>query len=629
MCGICGYIHFDRTKAVREEVVEAMADTLVHRGPDDSGTFVKGNVGLGHRRLSIIDLTTGHQPMFNEDGSVAIVYNGEIYNFRELKDRLEERGHTFSTHSDTEVIVHAYEEYGEECLEKFNGMFAFCIWDGRRDRLFLARDRFGKKPLYYGTFNNQFMFASEVKALLKHPDVIREIDMVSVSKYLAYDYVPVPRSIFKNIFKVKPGHWLTVESGRIRTGAYWDLTFTHVREFDPRAAGETLVRLLKKAVEARLVSDVPLGVFLSGGIDSSCVVAMMAELMDPKDIKTFSIGFREGGYDESSSARLVASRFNTDHHEQIVRPGAMLEVLPRVVDALDEPHADSSIIPTYIVSNFTRRYVTVALGGDGGDELFAGYNSFLAHLLSLYYEALPRALRSFCRAFSSRILPVPAEPTNFLFRMRRFLKDADMPKAVRHQLWLSSFPPELQARVFADPGKVKREAFELYSEAREYFATVEGEDPLDRVTYLLVKTYMTDDILTKVDRASMANSLEVRAPFLDRDFAEFAASIPSRFKVRHFTKKWILKEAFKDRLPREILHKPKHGFAVPIGMWLKDDLKGMVLDAFRKDKIEREGIFDSRVISEMVARFLSNKGYTEREIWPLFMFELWYNKWMK
>lgn len=629
MCGICGYIHLDRTKQVSADILTAMADTIRPRGPDDAGVYAKGPVALGHRRLSIIDLSTGHQPMSNEDGSLTIVYNGEIYNFQDLKADLEKRGHAFRTHSDTEVVIHAYEEYGESCLDRFNGMFAFALWDAKRELLFLARDRFGKKPLYYACFDNQFIFGSELKAVLKHPSVRRRIDLASVSKYLAYEYVPSPHSIFRDIYKLEAGSKLVLKGGQRTVSRFWDISFERSRPFDPEEAKRRLVELLKESVRKRLVSDVPLGVFLSGGIDSSSVVAMMADLMDPQAIKTFSVGFREKSYDESSDARLVASHFGTDHHEEMLDPSTMLEVLPKIIDLLDEPFADSSIIPTYLVSRFTRRSVTVALGGDGGDELFLGYPSFLAHRINSVFSFIPDALKRAPVEALTGVLPPSHAYMSMHFKAMRFARGLRYPESVRHQAWIGSFTPDEQERLFLPGSGLSYAPGDIYAPTGSFYERVRDLDPLDRAIYIYAKTYMTDDILTKVDRASMANSLEVRAPFLDADFAAYAATIPPAFKLRNFQTKWILKEAMKDRLPASIIAKKKQGFAVPVAKWLKEDLKDLLMAAFDKKKIDREGIFSYDYIKVMLREYLEGRKDLRKEIWALFMFEMWYDKWMR
>jgi len=621
MCGICGFIHFDGLRSASENILRAMTDTLAHRGPDDAGYYLGRGAALGHRRLSIIDLKTGHQPIFNEDKTLVIVYNGEVYNFPELKEALVKKGHRFSTHSDTEVILHAYEEYGEDCVNRFNGMFAFAIWDEKVRKLFMARDRFGKKPLYYAVFDNQFIFGSELKALLKHPSVKREISPEALSKYLAYEYVPSPLSILKNVKKLEAGSKISVANGSVgNTAYYWDLPSGRTHCTDVVEAESRLLVLLKESVKKRLISDVPLGVFLSGGIDSSAVVSLMAELTDPSRIKTFSVGFGEKSYDESSDARLVARHFGTDHHEEILGPEKMLEVFPKVLDQLDEPFADSSIIPTYLVSQFTRKHVKVALGGDGGDELFMGYPSFLAHKINSRLGMLPPV---FAKGFLDIL-----SGSNTSSKLGRFARGLDFPEDVRHQAWIGSLTPKEQKALFLSKSGVSHDPMSVYDITRDHYHRSGHTDPLDKAMYIYIKTYMTDDILAKVDRASMANSLEVRAPFLDTEFAEFAAGLPSSFKMRGLSTKWILKKALSKRLPARTLSKRKQGFAVPVAKWLRGDLRGLLMDAFNDAKIRREGIFDPLAIKNLVKDFTEGRKDLRKEIWVLFMFEMWYDRWM-
>lgn len=628
MCGICGYVHLDSAGRASADILAGMMATLAPRGPDDAGTYVTGPAALGHRRLSIIDLATGHQPMANEDGSLVIVYNGEIYNFPELRETLEKQGHRFRTHADTEVVLHAYEQYGAACLERFNGMFAFAVWDARKRSLFMARDRFGKKPLYYGVFGGQFIFGSELKAVLRHPAVTRRIDRSAVSRYLAYEYIPAPQTIFDGISKLEAGTSLCLERGAVQTARYWDIGFDHAPSFDLEEAKRRIPDLLRESVRKRLISDVPLGVFLSGGIDSSSIVAMMAELRDPGTIKTFSVGFREKGYDESSDARLVARHFGTDHHEEILDPRTMLEVLPRIVAVLDEPFADSSIIPTYLVSRFTRRTVTVALGGDGGDELFCGYPSFRAHALARALAFLPDRLKEAPLGLLAGMAPPAGKYASVRSKMTRFMRGFGYPDAVRHQVWTGSFAPREQERLFLPAPGFDPDPLAVYAPTRRYAEDACRLDPLDRAAYLCLKTYLPDDILTKVDRASMANSLEVRAPFLDSAFAAYAASIPPAYKLRGATAKWILKESMRSRLPAPILDKKKQGFAVPVGAWLRSDLRELLAAAFDKKKIDSEGIFSYDYIRSMLRDYLEGRRDLRKEIWALFMFEMWHDAWM-
>jgi asparagine synthase (glutamine-hydrolysing) len=628
VCGICGYIHLDKSKRPSEEVLKSMMSTLDRRGPDEEGAYIKDGVALGHRRLSIIDLKTGRQPITNEDGSVIIICNGEIYNFPELKARLERRGHLFKTHSDTEAIVHSYEEYGEDCLKYFNGMFSFAIWDIKKQQLFLARDRFGKKPLYYAVFDNQFIFGSELKALLKHPSVKKEMDMGALSKYLAYEYVPSPYSIFKNINKLEAGSKLVLEGSGYRTGRWWNIDFARNASFDLKAAEEELLVRLKESVRKRLVSDVPLGVFLSGGVDSSAVVSMMAALMDPRDIKTFSIGFREKAFDESGDARRVAEYFGTDHRQEILGPNAMLDVFPEILDLLDEPFADSSIIPTFIVSRFTRKFVKVALGGDGGDELFSGYPSFRANRLERYLRFLPGVVKRLPLKVLASMAPASCDSSGIRLKAKRFLRGLSFPERCRQQAWIGTFTPEEQKSLFLKGRLKESELSGVYGPTEKFYEEAAGLDPMDKVMYIYLKTYMSDDILVKVDRASMANSLEVRAPFLDTDFAAFAANIPASCKLKGRVSKWILKDALKAKLPEQTLRKGKRGFAVPVAKWLREDLKGLLNDAFNKTKIEKEGIFDYNYIKRLADSFERGKADVCKEIWALFMFENWYDRWM-
>jgi len=626
MCGIAGYLNLDNSKILSHEILARMMDAIIHRGPDESGEYVKGPLALGHRRLSIIDLATGRQPMASEDGRLTIIYNGEIYNFLELKEELEKKGHKFVTHSDTEVILHAYEEYGVDLLSKLNGMFSFALWDESEKRLFLARDRFGKKPLYYAVFGSQFIFGSELKAILEHPAVHREIDRDALRQYLAYEYIPAPKSIFKNIYKLEEGSYMIVQNGNILPARrYWDLDIAHSKGFSVEDAKSKLYTLLKDAVKRRLISDVPLGVFLSGGIDSSTVVALMAELMDPKDIKTFSIGFSEKSFDESSDARAVASYFGTDHHEEVVGPETMLSVLPKITDMLDEPFADSSIIPTYLVSRFTRKTVTVALGGDGGDELFLGYPSFLAHKMHNQTAFIPAPLKRLLLNCAGAMIPHSDRYMSLSCKVKRFARGLGFPEDIRHQVWIGAITPQEQNHLFAEKGVSN----DIYARTAELYKKVRSLDPLDRAIYLYIHTYLTGDILTKVDRASMATSLEVRAPFLDVNVAEFAATIPPEYKLKGSTTKWILKEAFKDKLPLETINKRKQGFAVPVAKWLREDLKEIFLDTIAPEKIRREGIFDPKAITSLKNRFFANKEDMRKEIWALFVFEKWYDRWMR
>jgi len=630
MCGICGYFYLDGSRPASKAVVAAMAASLSHRGPDADGLFVKGPVALGHRRLSIIDLETGDQPMFNEAGSVAVVQNGEIYNFQDLRHDLERKGHTFSTRSDTEVILHAYEEYGESCVEKLDGMFGFVLWDMTARKLFLARDRYGKKPLYYSAVDGQFIFGSEPKALFRHPAVRRTIDKSALSEYLAYDYVPSPGTIFKDIYRLEAGTALSVSRSGIRKRKYWDPSFDIQSGWsrDLTGCAERLTRLFREATRKRLISDVPLGVFLSGGIDSSAVVASMAALRPSREIKTFSIGFDESSYDESSSARAVADHFATEHHQKTLHPKLMLEVLPEIVDILDEPFADSSIIPTYLVSRYTRDFVKVALGGDGGDELFMGYPSFVAHTLAVYIDRFPSSAKKLLM-YIAPLLNGSSDQLSVRFRLQRFLKGLPFDGALRHQAWIGTFAPAQQEALLSPIKRsISLDPADVYSSSVKHIERVRHLNVFDQIIYLYMKTYMTDDILAKVDRASMASGLEVRAPFLDTEFSSFANTIPHTLKLKGLSGKFILKQALRGTVPDGVLKKKKHGFAVPVSRWFRNELKDSLIRTLDKRKIEREGLFNADFIDLIVKEHISGRKDHGREIWSLFIFELWYNKWV-
>lgn len=625
MCGIAGFItKHDLTDTEKRGIVTKMNDAIRHRGPDEDGYFVEGPYALGMRRLSIIDLSTGRQPIFNEDGSIGIVFNGEIYNYPELTADLLKKGHRFKTQSDTETVVHLYEEYGADCLAQMNGMFAMAIFDKRKNQVLFAVDRTGKKPLYYSLQNGHFIFGSEIKALLAHPAYQKELDINSLSQYLAHEYVPAPSSIMKNTRKLEPGHYFVLDvhefSDYPKTLPYWDLKFEPKFDLSEEEYGERLHDLLKNAVRRRLMSEVPLGVFLSGGVDSSSIVAMMAELMPPKNIKSFSIAFEDKTFDESSYARQVAQFFGTDHREEILSPKVMLDIFPAVAQALDEPFADSSIIPTYLLSRFTRKHVTVALGGDGGDELFAGYDTFPAHQLAKYYEKVPRLLhRAIHKA--AQLLPVSTDNISFDFKVKKFLAGMDHPKEVRNQVWLGTFSPEAQRALMFSKHDFTYER--IYAQAIAAQHDSPAHAYIDHVIYSYFKTYLFNDILVKVDRASMANSLEVRAPFLDVEMIEFANRVPAHLKIKGIKTKYILKKALTKKLPMNIIERPKKGFGVPISGWFKKELKPMLLDEFNSDKIRREGLFDPTVIQRLLNEHFDGKKDNRKEIWTLLMFQLW------
>jgi asparagine synthase (glutamine-hydrolysing) len=638
MCGIAGLVNV-HNDPVEESVVRGMTDRMRHRGPDDGGVQIVSGpaasglcAGLGHRRLSIIDLSPlGHQPMANEDRTVWITFNGEIYNYKTLRNDLISKGHRFRSESDTEVIIHGYEEYKEKICEKINGMFAFGIWDARAGSLLLARDRFGKKPLYYRHAERGFSFASELKSFLSVPGFRPQLDLRSLSRYLAYEYVPVPHSIYKGVNKLPPGSFLVFNGTYPVISRYWDISFD-VRSAVTMSMADaegTLLELLKKSVEKRLMSDVALGAFLSGGIDSSAVVALMTEIIDPRLVKTFSIGFEDKSFDESHYARTIAKQFGTDHHEKTFTVTDMFNILPHVWDFLDEPFADASILPTYMLSLFTRETVTVALGGDGGDELFAGYDPFLAHRLANAYTSFVPGW--FTHAIVSPVisaLPVSTRNMSLDFRMKQFLKGVAFPPSVRNQVWLGAFPQYQQKLLFSRDARESLGGFDVYEDIRDSLKGRTFRDWVDEITFMYERFYLGEDILTKVDRASMAVSLEVRTPFLDREFSEFANGLPSRFKLRGLTRKFILKKALERKLPKEIIYRKKKGFGIPLTKWLRYDLRPMLEDLFSQERIQQEGLFDGAYVRTLMNDHFDGRRDNRKQLWTLLMFEQWKDRYL-
>jgi asparagine synthase (glutamine-hydrolysing) len=619
MCGIAGIYNFKSLEPVTPGLVKAMTDTLVHRGPDDEGFYISGPLGLGHRRLSIIDLEGGHQPIANEDGTVWVVFNGEIYNFGELHEYLVKKGHAFKTRSDTEVIVHLYEEEGEKCFEKLRGMFAIAIWDGPNRKLVLARDRVGKKPLFYFCDGSRIAFASEIKAILELPNVSRDIDPEAVADYFSFLYIPAPKSILKSIRKVLPGHYCVASDKGIREVQYWDISFAHTIELTEEEWCEKLLDTLSEAVRIRLISDVPLGAFLSGGVDSSSVVALMAHLTN-KSVATCSIGFEEKEFNELEYAREIASEFKTDHHEQIVRPDAV-GIVEKLVWHYDEPFGDSSAIPTYYVSQVARERVTVALAGDGGDENFAGYRRYYFDRRENMMRAmLPQAIREPLFGTLASLYP-KADWAPRVFRGKATFENLARSPIEAYFRSVSAFHTELKAKVLHQDLLSQLNGYDSLDIFRHYYHKADTEDPLSRIQYVDIKMYLTDDILVKVDRASMAHSLEVRAPILDHKLMELAASMPSTMKLRGMNGKYIFKRALKQLLPKAVLHRRKMGFAVPLARWFRSDLKelahSVIFGRFG------EGIVNEPTIKSLWQEHQSGLRDRSTELWTLLMFRLW------
>ncbi len=635
MCGISGLINFNGAPVDRQ-LLKAMTNTLTHRGPDDEGYYISGrpgngngknsgHAGLGHRRLSIIDLSTGHQPMTNENSTVWIVFNGEIYNYPHLKKILEDKGHRFGTNSDTEVIIHGYEEWGEDCVKHLRGMFAFAIWDENQNSMFLARDRLGIKPLYYYADTSKFVFGSEVKAILRHPGVKREIEPKALYGYLCLMYVPAPDSIFKNIHKLLPGHTITVKNGKIARRKYWDIDFSKTEQLSEAQWCEQIVLKLKESTGIRMISDVPLGAFLSGGVDSSAVVAMMSSLQD-NPVLTSSIGFGEEKFNELPYAREIAKKYDTDHHETIVTPDAA-HILEKLVWHFDEPFGDSSAIPTYYVSKAARKKVTVSLSGDGGDENFAGYRRY-------YFDRLENRLRSVFPDFFrkniigaiARIYP-KADWLPRIFRAKTLLTNLSLDPVqgfYNSMSWLQGVKKNILRPDLAE----SLNEYEPVSVFKEYYNQAQTSDPLSRIQYIDIKTYLVDDILTKVDRASMANSLEVRVPLLDHEFMELAASIPSSLKLNGKKTKYILKKAMEPFLPHNCLYRKKMGFSIPLSMWLKKDLKPVFEDNVFGTNSFISGYLNKREVQSLWKKHLDNLRDYSSELWSILFLEIWGRKWI-
>src|SRR5579864_4771723 len=621
VCGICGVAGGDPGHG--RELVASMCSAMVHRGPDDEGTIQVDGVTLGMRRLSIIDLEGGRQPIHNEDSSVWVVQNGEIYNHLELRDVLIAKGHTFYTESDTEVLVHGYEEWGEDLVARLNGMFAFALLDRHRAALFLARDRMGIKPLHYAIDGRRLVFASELKALLCDPTLRKGIDPVALEEYLENEFVPSPRSIVVGVEKLQPGHAMTwsLRDGSPRLNRYWapNLNFDgHSLDRSLDAECDELRAVLRESVRKELISDVPLGVFLSGGIDSSAVTAMMTQLGG--DVKSFSVGFAERSFDETGHAREVARHLGTDHHELTLEPPMLLDLIPRLPALLDEPLGDASIIPTYLLSAFTRQHVKVALGGDGGDELFAGYPTLQAHRLAGYYLRAPRVVRRGLVEPVVRRLPVSRDNLSFDFRAKRFVSGAGYPVAERHQRWMGSFAPEERVAVLSR--EVRSEV------SRGGGVGVSGEDgegdPLNRVLLLDMRLYLENDILVKLDRASMMASLEGRVPLLNNDLVAYALRLPLDMKLRGLRSKFLLKRALRGLLPERILNRPKKGFGIPVAEWFRGPLQAQMLEVLSEERMARQGIFEPGPVRGLIEEHLEGRRDNRKQLWTLFAFQLWH-----
>ncbi len=618
MCGICGLFDFHDQRTPSPDLLRRMTDTIVHRGPDDDGIYTGPGIGLGFRRLSIIDVAGGHQPIANEDETIWVMLNGEIYNYQELRSDLLSKGHRFNTHSDTESIVHLYEQYGEDCFRRLRGMFAIALWDSRERKLLLARDRVGKKPLFYSSRNNRLVFGSELKCLLAAGGLSREIDPQALSDYFSFGYIPAPKTIYREARKVLPGHYLVASADGIKECSYWSLSFGEVEERSEEYWCEAIRHSVCEATRIRLMSDVPLGAFLSGGIDSSSIVATMSSLMK-RPVTTCSIGFKEQEYNEADFARELAKKFGADHHEQIVEPNAV-EILKKLAWHYDEPFADSSAIPTYYVSWVARQSVTVALGGDGGDESFAGYRRY-------YFDQLENRLRSH---FPSRIrrsvfgpfgrMYPPLAWAPRVFRARATLQSLSREPLEGYFNSISIFRPDEKPHLLSDDFRASLKDYDSIGVLEPYYREAGTDDLLSRIQYVDIKTYLPDDILAKVDRASMAVSLEVRAPLLDHVLLELVARIPSKLKLRGTTGKYIFKKAMSSILPPETLSRRKQGFAVPLARWFRKELHDLAREAlFSKD----DPMLNRNYLQKIWKEHQSGTHDRSSHLWAVLMYRQW------
>ena len=636
MCGICGILNLALEPAAHRARIDRMSERLTHRGPDSHGKFELPYLALAIRRLSIIDLQTGDQPLSNETDDVTLVFNGEIYNYRELRQGLVERGHRFKTHSDGEVIVHLYEEMGPEFVRELNGMFAIALWDEGAKRLVLARDRAGEKPLYYWQGDRTLVFGSEVKALLEYPGISRELDPDALPQYFLYGYFPTPRSVFRDIRKLPAAHILIAEGGRTKIKSYWRMQeylrppgLSRFTSQDEQTMEEDLRVRLREAAISRLVSDVPLGVFLSGGVDSSTLVALMSELT-PGNVNTFSVTFPERSFNEEPYAEFVARHFRTRHHVVRADEPAMREALQKLADHLDEPVADPAVVPTFLLSRFARTEIKVALSGEGSDELFGGYPTYLGAQLAQYYLRLPPLLRRQVFDRLKRFLPVSSTAVPKGLFLRRFLTHAERDPAERHEIWFGMFSPAELDQVFAPNWRgPKPPSATVFQPLARVLEGARFDDTLAEMLYLDFRLYLEDNLLVKIDRASMACSLELRTPFLDHRLVQFAAGLPASLKVRRFELKYLLKRAVEKWLPRKIVYRPKRGFSVPIARWMRKELRPLLDETMREEKLKRDGLLDATFVRRLLEEHWTERADHRKTLWTLLCFQLWYDRWAK
>lgn len=620
MCGICGFNWSNGS------LVKDMTNIMIHRGPDQQGCFVDDEISLGHSRLSIIDLSEkGKQPMENEDGSIRIVYNGEIYNFKELREILEKEGHKFFSDTDTEVIIHAYEQWGEECVERLRGMFAFAIWDAQNKQFFLARDRVGIKPLYYYLDSGKFMFASEIKAILLNPAVKREVNYRALYYFMGYEYVPTPLTLFDGIIKLPPAHTLLFKDSKIKLTRYWDLYFSKDNGNEAHLLDQ-IYNKLQESVRLRLISDVPLGAFLSGGIDSSAIVGMMSQMLDGP-VKTFTIGYEDESYSELEYARQVADYFGTDHKEIIVDPGSV-EYFEKSIWYLDEPMTDLSLIPAYLFCREAKKYVTVCLSGEGGDEVFLGYDRFVASKMDQYYRIIPEMLRKNIISRIVGMLPPQPQKKGAINVVKRFIEGSDLPLEGWHMRWQYFSNENEEKMLYKGPLGYVSENINPFEHINSYYLSCNLKDRVAREQYMEMRSFLVDNVLVKVDRMSMANALEVRVPYLDYKFLEFCATIPGNLKLKGLTTKYIFKKSMLKLLPKNIVYRKKQGFSFPIKNWLRNELKEYMMDLLYNSEIIKEN-FDSYQLNKMVEQHLKGTQNHSHRLWALMNLELWHRKFIQ
>ena len=616
MCGICGIYNAQSGEPVSAEILAHMTNSISHRGPDDSGSYVEGSLGLGFARLSIIDLSGGHQPMSNETGDIWLVFNGEIWNYKQLRKELLEKGHQFRTNSDTETIVHAYEEYGVDCIARLHGMFSFAIWDAPRRRLLLARDRAGKKPLDYTQVNGNLLFGSEIKSLLYHPDVKRKADTQALADFLSVRYVPGPATLFANIYKVLPGHWLLYENNTLREECYWDYTFGQTENRPVEEYMQGIRQHVHRAVEERMIADVPVGTFLSGGIDSSIVTGIMSQLTN-QPIQTFAVGFDEEGYSELPYAKLAAEHFGTEHHELIVKSSDLAAYWPLLTWHRDEPVSEPSDLGVYLISKLARKYVKVVLSGEGGDELFAGYPKYVVDWMARYYHILPIPIRD------SVITPLLDQLPYSMRKLKIAARNLSQPVPQRWMSWFGIFNGQLKEKILSDFTKasINIDSSRVF---QRWLSTNPQRDNLSSMLYLDTKIWLPDNLLMKGDKMTMAASLEARMPLLDYQLTEYAASIPSNVKVKPFRAKYLFKRTFADFLPEAILTRKKMGFNVPTGMWFREGQRNLITQLLLSERARDRGYLNDVFVAKLLRDHLEGKTNYQAQLFTLASLELWF-----